>query len=64
MDDMAAPQKVKPKHLDCPLVAGCSVGHKSCILYMWGWDMDQTKQKVSNDLFLKDGFCRSYHTIC
>lgn len=28
MDDMTDPQKVKPKHLDSPQVAGSSIGHK------------------------------------
>lgn len=31
-------QKVKPTHLNCPLVAGCSIGHKPCFLHVNGWD--------------------------
>ena len=32
--------KVKPNHPDCHLVAGCSMGHKSNILRVSGWNMD------------------------
>ena len=34
---------VKPHHLDCPLVAGCSIGHEPWLLHVSGWDMDPTK---------------------
>ena len=42
----------KPKHLDCPLVAAYSVGHKSCHLHVSRWDMNQTKKSkyTSNKL--------------
>ncbi len=36
--------KVKPKHLDRPLVAGCSIGHKSRPLHVSRLDMGQTKK--------------------
>ena len=36
--------KVNPEHLDHYLVAGCSIGHKSCLLHVNEWDMDQTKK--------------------
>ena len=26
--------KVKPKHFDCPLVAGCNIGHKYSPLHV------------------------------
>lgn len=29
MDDMSAPQKAKPKHLDRPLMMGCSTNQSS-----------------------------------
>ena len=40
--------KVKPKHLDHPLVAGCSVGHKLCLLHVSGWNMVQSKKSNTN----------------
>ena len=33
-------REVKPKHLDGPLVAGCSIGHKPLLLHVSRWDMD------------------------
>ena len=42
MDDMTAPHK--RKCLDRHLVAGCSLGHKPCLLHDSGWDMDQTEK--------------------
>ena len=41
---MDCSQKVKPKHLNRHLVAGCSIGCKSCLLNVNGWDMDQSKK--------------------
>ena len=35
---------MKPKLLDRPLVAGCSIGHKARPLHVSGWDMGQTKK--------------------
>ena len=47
--------KVKPKHLDRPLVAGCSIGHKSRPLHVNGWNMSQTKTSkcTANTFFPK-----------
>ena len=30
--------------LELPLVAGCSTGHKLCLLHVSRWDVDQTKR--------------------
>ena len=37
---------MKPKYLNRPLVAGCSIGHKSRPLHVSGWDMGQTKVHI------------------
>ena len=42
MDDMTNPLKVKPERLTRHRVAGCSIGQKTCLLHVSGWDMDQT----------------------
>lgn len=48
MGDMAAPQKVKPKHLDRPLVADCSIGHKSPgWRHAGGWDVQIASRTFS-----------------
>ena len=39
------------KRLNRRLVAGCSLGHKSYLLHVSGWDMDQTKTHMSNNIF-------------
>ena len=41
------------KHLDQPLVAGCSIAHKSHLLHVRRWDMDQTEMSkyTSNKMF-------------
>lgn len=43
MDGITAPQS-EVKHLNCFLVAGCSIGHKPHPLYVSRWDMSQTKK--------------------
>lgn len=45
--------KVKPKHLKCPLVAGCIMSHKP--LHDSRLDMGQTKKPC---WITKDGFCQ------
>ena len=46
---------VKPKHLDHPLLAGCSIGHKPHLFHVSGWDMSQTKNsKYSSDEFFTE----------
>ena len=42
--------KVKPMCLDRPLVAGCSMGHKSWLLHVSGWDK-KSKSNIA-DWFL------------
>ena len=37
--------KVKLKRLHRHLVAACSIGHKSSLLHVNGWEMDQTKSQ-------------------
>ena len=41
---MDSAPKGKPKLLDYPLVAGCSIGHKPRPLCVSVWDMGQTKK--------------------
>ena len=41
--------KVKPKHLDCPLVADCSIRHKACLLIVSRWDTKSKKTHTSKD---------------
>ena len=45
--------EVKPKSLDQPLLAECSIGHKSRLLHVSGWDMSQTKKYSSDTFFQK-----------
>ena len=47
-------RKVKPKHLDCPLVADCSMGHRTHLLHVRWLDIDQYKKSkyMSNYSFL------------
>ena len=57
---------MKPKLLDRSLVAGCCTGHKSLLLHVRGWDMDQTKSsKYSSNIFfpkmVSDILGSSYH---
>lgn len=64
MDDMT---EVKQKHLDCPLVAGSSIGHKSRPLHISGCDTGHAKnlsstQSTCQNVFSKDGFSRYHHT--
>ncbi len=59
--------KLKPKHLDRPLVAGCSMGHKPRSLYVSRWDMGQTKNsKYKSNIFFPKMVSvisgSSYHT--
>ena len=39
--------KVKPKCPNCPLVAGCCIGKKPCLLSFSRWDTDKTKNSRS-----------------
>ena len=55
MDDMTAPQKVKPQCIGCPLVAGCNIGHESMLV-------EETKFNTSTYLSVTLG---CYHiNIC
>ena len=59
--------KLKPKHLDRPLVAGCSVAHELFLLHVSFWDMGQPKKSkyTLNKFFTKmvSGILGScYHT--
>ena len=58
MEDMTAPHKVKAKHLDRHLVAGCSIGH-SPFLHVKGWKKDQSKMSnyISHTFVIKDDCC-------
>ena len=49
----ACSPKVKPKHLDSPLMAGCSIGHNPCLLRVSGCDTAQTKMYTLNHFFTK-----------
>ena len=40
---------------DIHLVAGCSLGYKSHLLHINGWDMDQTKKSLMISVIL--GIC-------
>ena len=51
--------RLNPKHLNRHLVAGCSTGHKSFLLHVNGWEMDNTEKVASVVLG------SSYHTeVC
>ena len=43
MDGVTGHWKIKPKHLDHPLVAGCSTAHEPCPFHISKWDKGQSK---------------------
>lgn len=60
--------KVRPEHVDCPLVVGCGIGHKPLLNYI-RWALGQTKTKYSSSIFFSNMVCvilsSSYHIgIC
>ena len=56
--------KLKPSHLDLPLVAGCSIDHPPCLLHVSGRDMDQSYKLYVKYIYLKDGFVCSSVSFC
>ncbi len=58
--------KVKPMHLDRPLVAGCTTGYKSHFLLVSGWHMGWKKSNNNINIFFLDMvsiiLSRSFHT--
>ena len=53
--------KVKPKCLNCPLVAVCNVVHKPCPIHV---SRAQPKSQSTHQiLFFKDGFCHFWITL-
>ena len=60
---------MKPKHLDRPLVAGCSIGHKSRPLDVSRWDISQTDKTIQGTIListklLRKGLQLAHINIC